>query len=84
METEARLEAKMRAGDEAIRVFLAKSARASHGSSARTQRLMAIDPGFRTGCKVACISAEEKTSASSADIPHPVRGNSRLRGARQS
>ncbi len=60
METETRVDAKLRAGDEAIRVFANNLRELLMAPPLGAKTTLAIDPGFRTGCKVACISAEGK------------------------
>ncbi|HEX7863150.1 MAG TPA: Tex family protein [Verrucomicrobiae bacterium] len=60
METEARLASKKRADEEAIRVF-AENARELLLAAPLGQRtVLAIDPGFRTGCKIALLDAQGK------------------------
>ncbi|MDZ7699628.1 MAG: Tex family protein [Deltaproteobacteria bacterium] len=60
METESRLETKKRADEAAIQVF-AENLRALLLTPPMGQkRVMAIDPGIRTGCKVACLDSQGK------------------------
>ena len=60
METEIRLEIRKRAEEEAIRVF-AKNLRNLLLSSPLGQKtVLAIDPGYRTGCKVVCLDPQGK------------------------
>ncbi len=73
METEMRLELKRRADEEAIRVF-ADNLRELLLSSPLGQRtVLAIDPGFRTGCKVVLLDAQGKLLHN--DVIYPEQGN---------
>lgn len=60
METEMRLETKARADAEAIRVFAANLRELLLASPLGQRRTLAIDPGFRTGCKVVILDAQGK------------------------
>lgn len=60
METETRLWAKERADAEAIRVFAENLRELLLASPLGARRIMAIDPGFRTGCKIACLDRQGK------------------------
>lgn len=55
IETEFRLASKTRADEEAIRVFAENLRQLLLASPLGHKRVMAIDPGFRTGCKVVCL-----------------------------
>ncbi len=60
METEARVRSKQRADEEAVRVFAENLRELLMASPLGQKRTLAIDPGFRTGCKVACMDAQGK------------------------
>ena len=60
METEVRLTAKERAETEAIRVFAENLRELLMAPPLGARRVMGVDPGFRTGCKVACLDAQGK------------------------
>jgi protein Tex len=60
METEIRLEIKKRADEEAIRVFAENLRQLLLSPPLGQKRVLAIDPGFRTGCKVACLDGQGK------------------------
>ena len=60
METEIRLEAKNRAEEEAIRVFADNLRELLLAPPLGQKNVMAIDPGIRTGCKVACLDRQGK------------------------
>ncbi len=58
METEVRLHSKERADAEAIRVFAENLRQLLLSPPLGAKRVMGIDPGFRTGCKVACLDRQ--------------------------
>ncbi len=60
METEIRLEIKKRADEEAIRVFAENLRQLLLSPPLGQKRVLAIDPGFRTGCKVVCLDGQGK------------------------
>ena len=60
METEIRLETKKRADDEAIRVFGNNVRQLLMSPPLGQKPVMAIDPGFRTGCKLVCLDPQGK------------------------
>ena len=60
LETEIRLETKKRADAEAIRVFADNLRRLLLAPPLGQKRVLAIDPGFRTGCKVVCLDPQGK------------------------
>ena len=60
METETRLESKNRADGKAIRVFAQNIRNLLLASPLGQKRVLAIDPGLRTGCKVVCLDPQGK------------------------
>ncbi|KAF0180579.1 MAG: uncharacterized protein FD164_1796 [Nitrospirae bacterium] len=60
MEAELRLATKKRADDEAIRVFAENLRHLLLAAPLGQKRVLAIDPGFRTGCKVVCLDRQGK------------------------
>ncbi|MBW2631396.1 MAG: RNA-binding transcriptional accessory protein [Deltaproteobacteria bacterium] len=60
METETRLESKNRADGEAIRVFAQNIRNLLLTSPLGQKRVLAIDPGLRTGCKIVCLDPQGK------------------------
>lgn len=60
METEIRNEAKEHADDEAIKVFARNLREALMASPLGQKAILAIDPGYRTGCKVICLDRQGK------------------------
>lgn len=60
METEARLASKKKADEEAIKVFAANVAELLMAPALGEKNTLAIDPGFRTGCKTVVLDAQGK------------------------
>ncbi|TLD72629.1 RNA-binding transcriptional accessory protein [Phragmitibacter flavus] len=60
METEARLENKKKADAEAVRVFADNLRELLLAAPLGQKRVMGVDPGFRTGCKITCLDAQGK------------------------
>ncbi len=60
METEIRLYTKERADSEAIRVFAENLRQLLLASPLGPKRVMGVDPGFRTGCKIVCLDPQGK------------------------
>ena len=58
METEFRNQLKERADRDAIRVFAENLRQLLLAAPLGQKRTLAIDPGFRTGCKVVCLDAQ--------------------------
>ncbi len=60
METEVRLATKKKADEEAIKVFTENLRQLLLSAPLGERSVMAIDPGFRTGCKTVCLDAQGK------------------------
>lgn len=75
METEVRLMSKKAADEEAIRVFAENARQLLLAAPLGQKRVMAIDPGFRTGCKVVCLDEQGKLLENTAIYPHTGAGN---------
>ncbi len=60
METEVRVETKKKADEEAISVFAENLKQLLMSAPLGQKALMALDPGFRTGCKVVCLDDQGK------------------------
>jgi protein Tex len=60
METEARIALKKRADEEAIKVFSDNIRELLMAAPLGRKKVLAIDPGFRTGCKIVCLDAQGK------------------------
>ena len=73
IETEFAASSKERADDEAIRVFAANLRQLLLASPLGQKRVMGIDPGFRTGCKVVCLDAQGNLLHNENIYPHPRR-----------
>jgi uncharacterized protein len=58
MEVELRLNLKNRAEEEAIKVFAENLRELLMAAPLGRKRVLAIDPGFRTGCKVVCLNRQ--------------------------
>ena len=69
METEIRLETKKRADEEAIRVFAENLRELLLAPPLGQKNVLAIDPGFRTGCKVVCLDRQGQAAAPRRDLP---------------
>lgn len=78
IETEVRLLTKEKADEEAIKVFTDNLRQLLMASPAGEKRVMAIDPGFRTGCKVVCLDAQGKLLEYTAIFPHPPMNRAAL------
>ena len=60
LETEARLKSKERADEEAIRVFASNVSELLMAPALGQKSVLALDPGFRTGCKLVVLDAQGK------------------------
>ena len=60
METEVRLKAKKKADSEAIQVFADNLRELLLAAPLGQKAVLAIDPGFRTGCKIVCLDPQGK------------------------
>lgn len=70
LETEVRLETKVKADEEAIKVFSSNLKELLLSSPLGQKRVLALDPGFRTGCKVVCLDAQGKLLHNDTIYPH--------------
>ncbi len=70
METDIRLETKKKADEEAIKVFVDNLKQLLLSSPLGQKRVMALDPGFRTGCKLVCLDAQGKLVHNDTIYPH--------------
>ena len=71
IETEFVNLSKEQADEEAIRVFADNVRQLLLGAPLGQKRVMGIDPGFRTGCKVVCLDAQGNLLHHEAIFPHP-------------
>jgi len=70
METEVRLLTKKKADEEAIKVFAENLRQLLLGAPLGEKSVMAIDPGFRTGCKLVCLGPQGQLLHYEAIFPH--------------
>jgi uncharacterized protein len=75
MENEFRNIAKQRADDEAIRVFTENLRQLLLSAPLGSKRIMGIDPGYRSGCKVVCLNEEGKLLADDVIYPHQPKND---------
>ena len=71
IETEFAALSKEKADDEAILVFTENLRQLLLAAPLGQKRVMGIDPGFRTGCKVVCLDAQGNLLHHEAIFPHP-------------
>ena len=71
IETEFSNQSKEQADAEAIRVFAENLRQLLLAAPLGQKRVMGIDPGFRTGCKVVCLDAQGNLLHHEAIFPHP-------------
>lgn len=71
IETEFSNLSKEQADNEAIRVFAENLRQLLLSAPLGQKRVMGIDPGFRTGCKVVCLDAQGSLLHHEAIFPHP-------------
>ncbi|MCQ2959646.1 MAG: RNA-binding transcriptional accessory protein [Bacteroidales bacterium] len=71
IETEFATSSKEKADDEAIKVFAENLRQLLLSAPLGEKRVMGIDPGFRTGCKVVCLDAQGNLLHHEAIFPHP-------------
>ena len=71
IETEFANLSKERADKEAIKVFSENLRQLLLSAPLGQKRVMGIDPGFRTGCKVVCLDAQGNLLHHEAIFPHP-------------
>ena len=64
---------RQKADEEAIRIFVSNLEQLLMASPLGQKRVMGIDPGFRTGCKVVCLDAEGNLLHHDVIFPHPPR-----------
>lgn len=70
IENETRAAAKVRADDEAIAVFAENLRQLLMSSPLGQKRVLAIDPGFRTGCKVVVLDSQGNLVYHTVIYPH--------------
>ncbi|WP_462222339.1 Tex family protein [Ferruginibacter sp.] len=73
LETEFRTALKTKADEDAINVFAENLRQLLLSSPLGSKRILAIDPGYRTGCKVVCL--DEKGELQKTDLIFPHENN---------
>lgn len=74
METEIRVMTRQRADEEAIKVFADNVRQLLLAAPLGQKRLLALDPGFRTGCKTVVLDAQGNLLENTAIFPHNGAG----------
>ncbi len=82
IETEFASSSKQKADEEAIRVFAANLRQLLMAPPLEQKRVLGIDPGYRTGCKVVCLDAQGNLLHNETIYPHPPK-NERAQAARK-
>ena len=75
IETEYANSSKAKADEEAIRVFAANLKQLLLAAPLGQKRVLAIDPGYRTGCKVVCLDAQGNLLHNETIYPHPPQSD---------
>lgn len=73
IETEFAASSKLQADEEAIRVFAQNLRQLLLAPPLGQKRVLGIDPGFRTGCKVVCLDAQGALLHNETIYPHPPK-----------
>ena len=73
IETEFAASSKQQADEEAIRVFAQNLRQLLLAPPLGQKRVLGIDPGFRTGCKVVCLDAQGALLHNETIYPHPPK-----------
>ena len=76
LSNEALSKAKEKADDEAIVVFSKNLKQLLLGAPLGEKRVLAIDPGFRSGCKVVCLNAQGELKHNETVFPHAPQNQS--------
>ena len=75
IETEYASASKAKADEEAIRVFATNLKQLLLAAPLGQKRVLAIDPGYRTGCKVVCLDAQGNLLHNETIYPHPPKSD---------
>ena len=75
LSNEALQNAKIKADESAIGVFAKNLKQLLLGSPIGEKRVLAIDPGFRTGCKVVCLDEQGDLKYNETIYPHPPKND---------
>lgn len=82
IETEFANSSKELADKEAIRIFVKNLEQLLMSAPLGQKRVLALDPGFRTGCKVVCLDAEGNLLHNEAIYPHPPKNEKAAAGSK--
>lgn len=77
IETEVMNEFKVKADEEAIAVFAENLRQLLMAPPLGQRRVMGIDPGYRTGCKIVCLDAQGNMLCNDTIYPHPPQREAR-------
>jgi len=77
METEIRMSSKQKADEEAIRVFADNLRQLLLAAPLGQKNVMALDPGFKSGCKLVCLDSQGKLLHYTAIFPHEPQRQTR-------
>ena len=80
METEARVTSKLTADEKSIHVFAENLHQLLLSAPLGQKPVMAIDPGFRTGCKLVCLDAQGKLVENDTIYPNEPQKKTRMAG----
>jgi uncharacterized protein len=81
LETEFRLASKHKADEEAIRVFVDNVRQLLLSSPLGQKNILALDPGFRSGCKMVCLDRQGKLIDNTNIYPHEPQRQTAQSGA---
>ena len=77
METEIRMSSKQKADEEAIRVFADNLRQLLLAAPLGQRNVMALDPGFKSGCKLVCLDSQGKLLHYTVIFPHEPQRQTR-------
>jgi len=80
LETEVRVTSKKRADEEAINVFVENLRQLLLAAPFGQRAMLALDPGFRTGCKLVALNAQGKLLDHAAIYPNPPQNDTHKAG----
>lgn len=80
IETEFAALSKGKADEEAIRVFIENLRQLLLAAPLGQKRVLGIDPGYRTGCKLVCLDAEGNLLHNETIYPHPPQNETSKAG----
>lgn len=75
LENELLSDAKLKSDEEAIQVFAKNLKNLLHAPPLGQRRILAIDPGFRTGCKLVCLDEQGDLLHNETIFPHPPQND---------